>query len=112
MLHSRRRSKITKATFHRDTDVELTGHEQYGSSIHVEVEFSAERDTPPGDDDPGDAGDREILGVRVFIDRRDLASGFKTAERLYCETPPWLAEAIKGCIDVDALPVDWSDVEE
>jgi len=112
MLHSRRWSKITKATFHRDVDVELTGHEQYGTSIHVEVEFSAEQDWPATYDDPGAAGDREILGVRVFIDRRDLASGFKTQERIYCETPAWLAGAIKDCIDVDALPVDWSDVEE
>ena len=107
----RRRRRPSKATFHADIAIELTGHDGYGTSIAVEVEFSAEPDTRLGDFDPGSAGDREILGVRVYSDVFK-AAGAVIRERTYLEQPAWLVECIKDCIDVDALPADWSYVEE
>ena len=110
-MNFRRRRQPSKATFHADIALELTGHEGYATSFAVEVEFSAERDWPASDDDPGSAGDREILGVRVYSDVFK-AAGAVIRERTYLEQPAWLVENIKDCIDVDALTADWSDVEE
>ena len=106
-----RRQRPSKAVFHADTAIELTGHEQCGSSICVEVEFSACRDTPASFDDPGAAGDRELIGVRVFEHYVKIGTAI-IKRRTYLEQPAWLTEIIKDCIDVDQLPVDWSDVEE
>ena len=97
-------------TFWDTVEIELSGHAGFAGYLRIEVEFTAERDTPPQpwNDDPGAAGEREIIAVRPF-EYLPTPHGLPGTERKYLDCSPALADYFKEAIDVDALTADWSE---
>ena len=106
-------------TFYHDVTIEMTGDRGCGSSIEVEVEFTATPDTPaqlygePGDCYPAEAGDREIVSIRAFdYPREDLTGDgvyILSTKRRYFDIPAWMMEYVERCIDIREAEVEWSE---
>ena len=102
-------------TFFDVCSVDLSGHKGCGDDFLVEVEFTATPYIPArgpsyaSGGEPACGDEREL--VRVLPFEYAKVDGIVTTKRVYLDCPPWLAESIKQCIDVNELTADWSDEE-
>ena len=107
MKHLRHHPCGVARHFHDSVAIQLEGSRDYGADFDVDVEFTARPDIPPGYDDPGSAGEREIVSVRPY--EYVIKHGVMTTERRYLDCQAWLETYLKDCINVDVLEADWED---